>query len=79
MSKIRSTFRVRLILSNHQLKIDCHKHSLLYMNLMVTTNQKPIIDIPKKGKERKLLKKVINVQKKRAREKERNRKEPQNN
>ena len=49
------------------------------MNLMGFSNQKPIIDIPKKGKERKLLKKVINVQKKRAREKERNRKEPQNN
>ena len=32
-------------LSDHQLKIDYYIHRLLYMNLMVTTNQKPVKDI----------------------------------
>ena len=34
-------------LSNHQLKIDCYLHRLLYINLMVTINQKPITDTEK--------------------------------
>ena len=31
-------------LSNHQLKIDCYLHTMLYINLMVTINQKPITE-----------------------------------
>ena len=34
-------------LSNHQLKIDCYLHTMLYINLMVTINQKPITDTEK--------------------------------
>lgn len=34
-------------LSDHQLKIDCYIHRLLYMNLNTTINQKPTIDTQK--------------------------------
>ena len=34
-------------LSDHQLKIDYYMHRLLYMNFMVTTNQKHITDTQK--------------------------------
>ena len=34
-----------LKLSNHQLKVDCNKHSLVYMNHMITTNKKSLRDI----------------------------------
>ena len=32
-------------LSDHQLKIDCYMHKKLYINLMIHTNQKPVIDM----------------------------------
>ena len=32
-------------LSKHQLNIDCYMQKILYTNLMVTTNQKPAIDM----------------------------------
>ena len=38
-------FRMCLDLSNYPLKIDCYKHSLVYMKHMVTTNQKSTRDI----------------------------------
>ena len=38
--------------SDYRLKIDCYIHRLLFVNLTVTTNQKPIVDtFFKKGKE----------------------------
>lgn len=37
-------FRMCLNLSDHQPKIECYIHRVLYMNLMVTTNQKPTKD-----------------------------------
>lgn len=41
-------------LSCYQLKIDCYKPMMLYVNLMVTTKQKPIENAQKKeGKESK--------------------------
>lgn len=30
-------------MSDHQPKIDCDMHRVFYMNLVVTTNQKPVI------------------------------------
>ena len=45
---------MRSNLRDHQLNIDCYIHRLLYMNLMVITNQKPIINTQKiKRKETK--------------------------
>ena len=44
-------------LSFYQLKIDCYKPMMLYVNFMVTTKQKPISNTPKREKrvrERKL-------------------------
>ena len=35
-----SDFTMHLNLSNHQLKVECYKHSLVYMEHMVVTNQK---------------------------------------
>ena len=32
-------------LRDHQLNIDCYLQKMLYTNLIVTTNQKPIIDM----------------------------------
>ena len=32
-------------LNNHQLNIVCYMQKMLYMNLMVVTNQKPVINI----------------------------------
>ena len=64
-------------LSDHQLKIDFYKHSLLYMNPMVTTTQQVIMDKQKQRRNpNKPLQKVIDVQEERAREK-RNREELQ--
>lgn len=64
-------------LSDHQLKIDFYKHSLLYMNPMVTTNQQVIMDKQKQRRNpNKPLQKVIDIQEERARE-ERNREELQ--
>ena len=34
-------------LSCYQLKIDCYRYKLLYVNLMVTTKQKSIVNIQK--------------------------------
>lgn len=34
-------------MSDRQLKIDCYIHRVLYMNINVTTNQKPVIYIQK--------------------------------
>ena len=34
-------------LSNHKLNMDFYLHKILYINLMVITNQKPIIDMQK--------------------------------
>ena len=31
-------------LSDYQFNIDCYMHKMLYTNLMVTTNQKSIVD-----------------------------------
>lgn len=30
-------------LSDHKLKVDCYIQKMLYMNITVTTNQKPVI------------------------------------
>lgn len=35
-------------LSDHQVKIDCYIHRVLYRNLKVTTNRNPITDTPRK-------------------------------
>ena len=41
-------------LHDHQLNIDCYMQKMLYTNLKVTTNQKPVIDMQKiKRKESK--------------------------
>ena len=40
VSKNGNEFRMCSNLSNHQLKIDCYTHSLVYMKHMVTTNPK---------------------------------------
>ena len=45
VSKNCGDFRIRLNLSDHQLKIDCYKHSLEYMKHMVTQTQKSVRDI----------------------------------
>ena len=39
-----------LNLSDYELNIDYYIHKMLYMNLMVPTNQKPIIDTKKMNK-----------------------------
>ena len=47
-------FRMCLNLSDYQLKAICCVYRFMYINLMVTTNQKPIIATQKvKGKEPK--------------------------
>lgn len=48
--------------SNHQLNIHSYMHKMLYMNLMVTTKQKPAIDTQKidKGMEAYLKRKPLN-------------------
>lgn len=45
VSKNGSNFRICSNLSNHQLKIDGYKHSLVYMKHIVTTDQKSTRDI----------------------------------
>ena len=40
-------------LSDHQLNIDNYMHKMLYINLMVTTNQKPAIHKKNERKESK--------------------------
>ena len=46
-------------LSDHQLNIDCYMHKMSYINLMVTTNQKLVIDMQRiKRKESKFITKV---------------------
>ena len=37
-------------LSDHQLNVACYIPKMLYMKLMVTTHQKPVIDMQKKIK-----------------------------
>ena len=37
-------FRMCLNLNDHQINMDCYLHRTLYMNIMVTTNPKPMID-----------------------------------
>ena len=61
----------------HQLKIDCSTTRLLYKNLMVTTNQKPIESPEIKGKECRYCTKVIKIQGERVREEESNREQQQ--
>jgi len=34
-------------LGDHQLNIDCYMQKMLYTNLMVTTYEKPVIDMQK--------------------------------
>ena len=34
--------------SNHKLNIDCYMRKMLYTNLMVTTNKKPVIGMQSK-------------------------------
>ena len=46
-SKICSVFGMCSNISNHQLKIDCYTHRLLYMKLLETTNEKNITDTQK--------------------------------
>lgn len=58
-------------LSNHHPNIDCYIHGTLYMNLMITTNQKPV-NIQTQKRERNpgmTLKNVIKAQGKRTKEK----------
>ena len=45
VSKNGSDYKMCSNLSNHRLKVDCYKHSLVYMNHMVTRNQKCARDI----------------------------------
>jgi len=40
--------KMGLNFSNNQLNIDCYMQKMLYTNLMVTTNQKPITDMQRK-------------------------------
>ena len=47
-------------LSDHQLNIDSYMHKMLNMSLMVTTNQKPIIDTHTKNNNKKKESKYIN-------------------
>lgn len=57
---------------SYQLKIDCYKYEMFYINLMVPTKQKPIMD-KQKNRQRNLsvlLQKIIKSQRKRAREEE---------
>ena len=61
----------------HQLKIDCSIHRLLYKNLMVTTNQKPIGSPKIKGKECRYCTKVIKIQGEIVKEEESNREQQQ--
>ena len=35
-------------INNHQLILDCYMHKTLYKNLIVTINQKPVIDTQKR-------------------------------
>lgn len=42
-----SAFRMYSDLSDYQLNIDCYKHSMLYTNLRVITNQKAKIGTQK--------------------------------
>ena len=72
------TFRKKSNKTDHQLNIYCYICRLLYMNFMVITNQKPIINTQIiKRKEPKVINKATKTlphQEKRARE-ERNREE----
>ena len=57
-------------LSDHQLNIDCYMQKMFYTSLMVTTNQKTVIDVQKVG-ERHLsrsLKKTMREESKRRKE-----------
>ena len=42
-----------LNLSDHQLNIDSYMHKILYTNLIITTNQKPVIYTHKKKLKKK--------------------------
>ena len=48
-----SAFGMDSNLSDHQFNIDCNIQKMLYMNLMATPNQKPIIDVHTKRKKSK--------------------------
>ena len=61
----------------HQLKIDCSTTRLLYKNLMVTTNQKPIESPKIKGQDCRYCTKVIKIQGAIVREEESNREQQQ--
>ena len=64
-----------LNLSENQLTIDCYTHQILYMNPMLTTNQKPLTDAQKLRNSNITLKKANKPQGKKI--KERNREELQ--
>lgn len=67
---------------SYQLKIDCYKYEMFYINLMVPTKQKPIMD-KQKNRQRNLsvlLQKIIKSQRK-EQEKKKNKgitKQPEN-
>ena len=61
----------------HPLKISCCIHRLLYKNLMVTANQKPIESPKIKRKECRYCTKVIEIEAEIVREEEGNREQQQ--
>ena len=62
-------------LSDHELNIDCYMHKMLFINLMVTTNQKPVINIQKiKRKESKYITKESQQNMKKSKRKNNQRK-----
>ena len=66
-----SSFTMCLNLNDHQLNIDCCILRMLYMNFVVTTNQKPIIEMQKnRGRKPSIALKKVTNRKEREQEKE---------
>ena len=61
-------YRVFVYVGSYQLKIHCYKYKMLYVNPMVQTKQKPILETQKTKRNLSISLQKIKSQRKRIRE-----------